>query len=64
MDAKVFIICTACIRFLVYVGRVRIKYDITGEHSTPLNEGKRHYVDRVDEGEISGKIGVRILGER
>lgn len=64
MDAKVFVICTACIRFLVYVGRVRIKYDITGKHSTPLSEGKRHYMDRVDEKEISGKIRGRMLGER
>lgn len=64
MDHKVFVICTACIRFLVYVGRLRIKYDITGEHSTPLSEEKRHYMDRVDKEEISGQIGGRMLGKR
>ena len=63
MDPKVFVICAACIRFLVYVGRVRIKYDITGEHSTPLSEEKRHYMDRVDEEEISGKIGEKCWGK-
>ena len=58
-----FVICAACIRFLVYVGRVRIKYDITGEHSSPLREEKRHYMDRVDEEEISGKIGEKCWGK-
>ena len=46
------------------MARVKIKYEITWEHSTPLSEEKRHYVDGEGEEEISRKIGGRMLGKR